>query len=94
MIKRVQCRVISSVPLGKTTDTSRGPRSSNDKSDARPPNDRRVNLADKPDRIDEFVADNIRVKHTANSVSRIGWLNSIVVPIYDAPAGRIFDCYA
>jgi hypothetical protein len=86
MVKRIQCRVVSSVPLGKTTDTSRGPRSSNDKSDAC--------LADKPDRIDEFVADNIRVKHTANSVSRIGWLNSAVVPIYDAPAGRIFDCYA
>jgi hypothetical protein len=94
MIKRVQCRVISSVPLGKITDTSRGPRSSNDKSAARPPNDQRVNLADKPDRIGDFVAEDIRVKHASNSVNRISWLNSAVVPVYDAPAGRIFDCYA
>jgi hypothetical protein len=74
MVKRIQCRVISSVPLPTYRDTLHCPRSSNDK----------------PDRIDEIVADDIRV----NSVSRVGWLNIAVVPVDDAPEGRIFDCYA
>jgi hypothetical protein len=45
MIKRIQCRVISSVPLGKTAGASQYPRISNDK----------------PDRIDEFVVADFQV---------------------------------
>lgn len=44
MVKRIQCRVISSVPLGKTTDASHYPR----------------NSKDKPDRADEFIVEDIR----------------------------------
>jgi hypothetical protein len=74
MVKRIQCRVISSVPLPTYRDTLHCPRSSNDK----------------PDRIDEIVADDIRV----NSVSRVGWLNITRALIGDSAAGHILDCYA
>jgi hypothetical protein len=74
MVKRIQCRVISSVPLPTYRDTLHCPRSSNDK----------------PDRIDEIVADDIRV----NSVSRVGWLNIARALIDDSVAGHILDCYA
>jgi len=79
MVKRIQCRVISSVPLGKTTDTLRYPRNSNDKPD--PPN---------TSWRDEIVADDIR----ANSVSHVSWLNIARALIGDSAAGHILDCYA
>lgn len=74
MVKRIQCRVISSVPLGRATDTSHYPRISKDK----------------PDRIDKFVVEDIRV----NSVSHISWLNITRALIGDSVAGHILDCYA
>ena len=82
MVKRIQCRVISSVPLGKTTDASHHPRISNDKP--------ATHLADKPDRIDEFIVEDIRV----NSVSHLSWLNIAKVFIDDSVAGHNLDCYA
>lgn len=82
MVKRIQCRVISSVPLGKAAGASHYPRISKDKPD--PPN---------MSWRDEFVVEDVRVNHTGNSVGYIGWLNIVAAPI-DTPAGRIFDCYA
>jgi hypothetical protein len=82
MVKRIQCRVISSVPLGKTTSASHYSRISNDKPD--PPN---------AFWRDEFVVEDVRANHTSNSVGYIGWLNIVAAPI-DTPAGHIFDYYA
>jgi len=82
MVKRIQCTVISSVPLGKTTDASHHPRNSKDKSAAHP--------ADKPDRIDETIVEDIRV----NSVGQVSWLNIASALIDDSEAGHNLDCYA
>jgi len=78
MIKRIPCRIISSVPLGRITDVSHRCDSSNDK----------------PDRSGDFVDGNVRVNHTSNSANRTGWLNIAKVPVDDGLTGYILDCYA
>jgi hypothetical protein len=80
MIKRISCRVVSSIPLGRAADALRRPISSSSN--------------DRPDRIDDFVAEDIQVKHAGKSVRCMGWLNIARASIDDTLAGYILDCYA
>ena len=77
MARRIHCRVISSVPLGKSDAALRHPSS----------------LNGGPDRITAFVIEDVQVNHAGNSVNYTGWLNIERAPVDNDMLGRILDCY-
>ena len=77
MIKRISCRVVSSVPLGKSSDALRH---------AGQPNN-------EYHRIGDAAAVNICARHNGTVVTYTGRLDIAGVSIGDSPIGQILDCY-
>lgn len=77
MIKRISCRVVRSVPLGRSSDALRH---------ARQPNDEHHKIGD-------VVAVNIRARHNGTPVAYTGRLDIAGVSVGDSPIGQILDCY-
>ena len=77
MTRRIHCRVISSVPLGKNNAALRYPSS----------------LNDGPDKITDSVIDGVEINHAGNSTSYTGRLGIKKVPVDNDMVGRILDCY-
>ncbi len=77
MIKRISCRVVSSVPLGKSSDALRH---------AGQPNNEHH-------KISNAAAVNILARHSSTPVSYTGRLDIAGVSIGDSPIGQILDCY-
>ena len=77
MIKRISCRVIRSVPLGRSSDALR---------DARQP-------SNKHHRISNAAAVNIHSGHNGTAITYTGRLDIAGVSVVDSPIGQILDCY-
>lgn len=77
MIKRISCRVVSSVPLDRSSDALRG---------ARQPDN-------KHHKISNAAAVNIHAGHNSTVVTYTGRLDIAGVSIGDSPIGQILDCY-
>ncbi len=77
MVKKISCRVVSSVPLGKSGEALRHVWGSNNKRH----------------RVGDIVAVNIPVRHAGGLVtytSRFGIARAL---IDNGPMGQILDCY-
>ena len=77
MIKRISCRVVSSKPLGKSSDALRHVR--------QPGNEHH--------KISDAAAVNIHARHNSTPVTYTGRLDIAGVSIDDSPIGQILDCY-
>ena len=77
MIKRISCRVVSSVPLGRSSDALRH---------AGQPNSEHH-------KISNAAAVNIRAGHNGTAITYTGRLDIAGVSIGDSPIGQILDCY-
>ena len=77
MIKRISCRVVRSVPLGKSSDALRH---------AGQPNSEHH-------KISNAAAVNIHAGHNGTAITYTGRLDIAGVSIVDSPTGQILDCY-
>lgn len=77
MIKRISCRVVRSIPLGKSSDALRH---------AGQPNN-------EYHRIGDAAAVNIRARQSSTPVTYTGRSDIAEVSIGDNPIGQILDCY-
>ena len=77
MVKRISCRVVSSVALGKSSDVlRRGGRSDN-----------------KHHRVGDIVVMSVPARCAGNWVTYMGQFGVARVFIDDGPIGQILDCY-
>lgn len=77
MIKRISCRVVSSVPLGRSGDALR---------DARQP-------GNEHHEISNAAAENIHSRHNGTFVTYTDRFDIAGVSVGDSPIGQILDCY-
>ena len=77
MIKRISCRVVRSVPLGKSSDALRHVR--------QPGNEHH--------KISDAAAVNIHSRHNSTSVAYTRLLDITSVSIDNGLTGQILDCY-
>ncbi|MHC4460076.1 MAG: hypothetical protein ACYS6W_14090 [Planctomycetota bacterium] len=77
MIKRISCRVVRTVPLGRSSDALRH--------GGQPGNEQH--------RIDDAATVNIYASHNGTFVTYTGRLDTAGVSMGDSPMGQILDCY-
>ena len=77
MVKRISCRVIRTVPLGKSGDALRYVWGS----------------SNKRHKVGDIVAVNITVRHADGSVTYASRFGIARVLIDNGPMGQILDCY-